>query len=203
MREADAKTRDEADGHLRLIAIAPSRISLLGRRAGHLIDEAGDRLQAAIARNQGEVGADEMQWRVRSATRLPLEAHAIVMRIDVALEAEAIAGEMLLHRRDHRADAVVTVASAMGVRVVRVLGVRARDQLPPFARVPFVPRGDVALDQFVDVAHLTAPFGLRHPARRRLHRMPHELRALCHAINYVRGSASNPRRVLFRFDDEC
>ena len=91
-----ARARDEADGR-HLIAIQ-NRNWLFRRRTRHLIDEAGDRLQTAIARNESEVGSDEMQRGVRCSARLPLEAHAIIMRIDVVLEAEAVACEMLLQR---------------------------------------------------------------------------------------------------------
>src|SRR5260370_30276179 len=88
-----------------------------------------------------------MHRRILGATRLPLEAHAIVVSIDAILEAELVTlVEALMHCRDHRADPLMTVSGAMRVGVVGILGPRLGDDCAALRRVPFIPRGEITFD---------------------------------------------------------
>src|SRR5579871_1252646 len=173
----------------RLIGAMGCRLLLRRRGGGRLVDESGHGLEATVSRDDTEIGADKMQWRVFGATRLPLEAHAIAVRIDAILEPELVGVvEALVHRGDHRADTFVTVAAAMRVGVVGIFGPRLGDNGAAPGRVPFVPRRDVTFDYLFVVAHDATPW-LRHP-------FTNSGCAVCDIICACAGSPSITREVM-------
>jgi hypothetical protein len=112
-----------------------SRPLRLRRRARSHVDEAGDRLETAVLCHDAEIRADKVHWRIVRLARLPCEAEAVVVCVHDAGEAEAIGGKLLLDSLHHHVDTVVTVAAAMWVNLISLVGPSVGDEgaAPPGA----------------------------------------------------------------------
>src|SRR5215813_100379 len=140
-----------------------SRPLRLRRRARSHVDEAGDRLETAVLRNDAEIRADKAHWRILRPARLPCEADAVVVCVHDAREAEAIGGKPLLDSLHHHVDTVVTIAAAMWIDVISSVGPSVGNEGAAAPRIPLVPSGEIAIDHLSDVTfskrvHVNAPF---------------------------------------------
>src|SRR4030095_4738826 len=114
------------------------------------VGEARDRLDATIGGDLDDVRANEMQGCLRLSTSFPLEARAIVMRLDRSLQLEAIGGrELVVHRGNHVADAIMPFAAARRVNICRVVRVGFSDQCATLVYISFVPSSNVTSCSFV------------------------------------------------------
>src|SRR5262249_9071415 len=130
-----------------------------GRRG---VRKSRDRLNPAVSPQSGEVGASQVERRVRGAPGCPTEADVAVVRLDTADQPKAVPGELLLRGLNHRIDCVDAVAAAVRIDVTSVLGPCLGDEIAPTLRVSFVPGGEIVDYQLVDVAHGDTPFVWLH-----------------------------------------
>src|SRR5262245_40628295 len=110
-------------------------------RAGHRRDfakEAGDALQPPIRRKGADVDTGHDHGAVRTH-QAPGEAKLVVMRVDTAAPAEAMAWELGLHPCHHLREGCVPLSLEHGIDVVAIASPGLLDELSAALRVGLVP----------------------------------------------------------------
>src|SRR5262249_2629072 len=132
-------------------ATQPAVAKTLDRR--RRVDESCDGLQTAVISDDAEVGATQVERRLRRAAGGPAESDVAVVGFDAADQVQLVTRELGLGGGDHRVDFGVSAAATVRIDIAAILGPDPRDQRAAASRVTFVPYGEISDHQLVDVAH--------------------------------------------------
>src|SRR5215213_11165584 len=124
---------------------------LLAVRGRRKVEEAGDRLEATVGDHPDVEAPGQCDVTIR--TKLPGEAHPVVVCVDIARAAEAIPRKLGLNALDHGVDAVSPLTSHKWVEVLRFLRPGAPDQLAALGGIGLVPGRDVAVNHLLHLTH--------------------------------------------------
>src|SRR5262245_35183406 len=150
---AAASSAATVAGRLTLIpGVGPSRA---GHRRG-FAKEAGDALQPPVRRKGADVDTGDDHGAVRTH-QVPGEAKLVVVRVDTAAPAEAMAWEFGLHLCHHLREGCVPLSLEHRIDVVAIASPGLLDELSAALRVGLVPHRQVRVDGHRGVSYVEPP----------------------------------------------